>query len=167
METLSVLRFAGRERSRVLVQTDPIADDGRTRPFGPIEALFKGRHIDGQIIILCVSWYTSFKLSLRDLVIHAGGPRHHADAHNDPAMGPTLPARIREALESICPSGWWILEDGRDIYKGWGQVGVPVSGRGQGRTDSGFLPEPKPRCARCQDLSPQCDEQQAHTHQDH
>src|SRR5205823_10747312 len=54
---------------RALVQTDPIADDGRMRPFGPIEALFKGRHFDGQIIILCVSWYTSFKLSLRDLVI--------------------------------------------------------------------------------------------------
>ena len=27
--------------------------------FVPIEALFKGRHFDGQIIILCVSWYTS------------------------------------------------------------------------------------------------------------
>src|SRR5207248_6434727 len=53
----------------VLVQTDPIADDGRMRPFGPVEALFNGRHFDGQIIILCVSWYTSFKLSLRDLVI--------------------------------------------------------------------------------------------------
>jgi transposase-like protein len=37
--------------------------------FVPAEALFKGRHFDGQIIILCVSWYTSFKLSLRDLVI--------------------------------------------------------------------------------------------------
>ena len=37
--------------------------------FVPVEALFKGRHFDGQIIILCVSWYTSFKLSLRDLVI--------------------------------------------------------------------------------------------------
>src|SRR5262249_52805538 len=37
--------------------------------FLPVEALFKGRHFDGQIIILCVSWYTSFKLSLRDLVI--------------------------------------------------------------------------------------------------
>ena len=35
----------------------------------PVEALFKGRHFDGQIIIPCVSWYTSFKLSLRDLVI--------------------------------------------------------------------------------------------------
>jgi hypothetical protein len=37
--------------------------------FARVEALFKGRHFDGQIIILCVSWYTSFKLSLRDLVI--------------------------------------------------------------------------------------------------
>jgi transposase-like protein len=39
------------------------------QPFVPVEALFKGRHFDGQTIILCVSWYTSFKLSLRDLVI--------------------------------------------------------------------------------------------------
>ena len=37
--------------------------------FVPVEASFKGRHFDGQIIILCVSWYTSFKLSLRDLAI--------------------------------------------------------------------------------------------------
>src|SRR6266849_1816207 len=39
------------------------------QPFIPIEELFKGRHFDRQIIVLCVSWYTSFKLSLRDLVI--------------------------------------------------------------------------------------------------
>src|SRR6516225_4349579 len=44
-------------------------DDDRMQRFVPIEALFKGRHFEGQIIILCVSWYTSFKLSLRDLVI--------------------------------------------------------------------------------------------------
>ena len=37
--------------------------------FSPIESVFKGRHFDGEIIILCVRWYTSFKLSLRDLVI--------------------------------------------------------------------------------------------------
>src|SRR5215467_6161204 len=53
----------------VLVQTGPIGDDGRMQPFSPVGAVFKGRHFDGQIIILCVSWYTSFKLSLRDLVI--------------------------------------------------------------------------------------------------
>ena len=44
-------------------------DHGRMRRFVSIEALFTGRHFDRQIIILCVSWYTSFKLSLRDLVI--------------------------------------------------------------------------------------------------
>jgi transposase-like protein len=37
--------------------------------FNPIEDLFQGRHFDRQIIILCVSSYASFKLSLRDLVI--------------------------------------------------------------------------------------------------
>jgi transposase-like protein len=41
----------------------------RCKRFVPIEDLFKGRHFEGQIIILCVAWYTSFKLSLRDLVI--------------------------------------------------------------------------------------------------
>src|SRR5215475_9430985 len=39
------------------------------RRFLAVEALFTGRHFDRQIIILCVSWYTSFKLSFRDLVI--------------------------------------------------------------------------------------------------
>ena len=33
-----------------------------------IDDLFKGRHFDCEIIILCVRWYLRFKLSLRDLV---------------------------------------------------------------------------------------------------
>src|SRR4030088_3027754 len=32
------------------------------------EELFKGRHFDQEIVVLCVRWYLSFKLSLRDLV---------------------------------------------------------------------------------------------------
>jgi transposase-like protein len=44
-------------------------DDEEMNPLVPIEGLFKGRHFDRQIIVWCVSWYTSFKLSLRDLVI--------------------------------------------------------------------------------------------------
>ena len=39
------------------------------QPFVPVEAPFKGRRFGRQIIMLCVSWYTSFKLSLRELVI--------------------------------------------------------------------------------------------------
>lgn len=30
--------------------------------------LFKGRHFDQNVIVLCVRWYLSFKLSSRDLV---------------------------------------------------------------------------------------------------
>jgi transposase-like protein len=33
-----------------------------------LEELFKGRHFDQEIVILCVRWYLSFKLSSRDLV---------------------------------------------------------------------------------------------------
>jgi transposase-like protein len=44
-------------------------DDEEMQRFVPIEDVLKGRHFDGQIIVLCVSWCTSFKLRLRDLVI--------------------------------------------------------------------------------------------------
>jgi transposase-like protein len=33
-----------------------------------LDALFKGRHYEREIIILCVRWYLRFKLSFRDLV---------------------------------------------------------------------------------------------------
>jgi len=36
--------------------------------FLPVEELFRGRHFDREIIILCIRWYLSFKLSYRDLV---------------------------------------------------------------------------------------------------
>ena len=32
------------------------------------QELFKGRHFDAEIIILCVRWYLTFKLSCRDPV---------------------------------------------------------------------------------------------------
>ena len=34
----------------------------------PVEELFKGRHFDQEIIVLCIRWYLSYKLSYRDLV---------------------------------------------------------------------------------------------------
>jgi transposase-like protein len=33
-----------------------------------VEALFKGRQFDQEIIVLCVRWYLRYKLSTRDLV---------------------------------------------------------------------------------------------------
>ena len=47
-----------------------MADDDEEMPrLDPIEDLFKGRHFNREIVILCVGWCSSFKLSLRDLVI--------------------------------------------------------------------------------------------------
>src|SRR6266851_1383184 len=40
--------------------------------FVPTEVLFKGRHFDQEIVVLCVRWYLSFKLSFRDLVAMMG-----------------------------------------------------------------------------------------------
>jgi transposase-like protein len=36
--------------------------------FVSVEELFKSRHFDREIVVLCVRWYLSFKLSHRDLV---------------------------------------------------------------------------------------------------
>jgi transposase-like protein len=40
--------------------------------FVPMEELFRGRHFDQEIVVLCVRWYRSFKLSYRDLVAMMG-----------------------------------------------------------------------------------------------
>jgi transposase-like protein len=40
--------------------------------FVPVEELFKGRHFDQEIVVRCVRWYLSFKLSYRDLVAIMG-----------------------------------------------------------------------------------------------
>lgn len=40
--------------------------------FVPVEELFKGRHFDQEIVVLCVRWYLSYKLSYRDLTAMMG-----------------------------------------------------------------------------------------------
>ena len=57
----------------VLVQTGiRVGDDGQMPRFVPMEELFKGRHFDREIVVLCVRWYLNFKLSFRDLVAMMG-----------------------------------------------------------------------------------------------
>ena len=36
--------------------------------FLSLDELFKGRHFDREVVVLCVRWYLRFKLSYRDLV---------------------------------------------------------------------------------------------------
>jgi hypothetical protein len=62
--------------------------------------LFKGRHFDRQVIILCVRWYLSYKLSSRDLVemMAERGLRLHTRRFFG---GSAVRPRIREALEPV------------------------------------------------------------------
>jgi len=69
-------------------------------------------------------------MSLRDLVIMMADRGITLTHHNGSPLGPALPAGIREALEPIRSSGRRILGDGRDLYKGWRTMGLPVSGHG-------------------------------------
>src|SRR5579863_5317643 len=49
-----------------------ISDDGQVPGFVPVEELFRGRHFDQEIVVLCDRWYLSYKLSYRDLVAMMG-----------------------------------------------------------------------------------------------
>jgi transposase-like protein len=62
-----------RDSWMALVQTSgEIGDDGPMARFVPVEELFSGRHFDREIVVLCVRWYQSYKLSYRDLVAMMG-----------------------------------------------------------------------------------------------
>src|SRR5438874_6840381 len=60
--------------------------------------LFKDRHFDQEIIVLCVRWHLQSKLSTRDLVemMAEHGTRSRAGAYDDSALGAALRAGIRE-----------------------------------------------------------------------
>jgi transposase-like protein len=58
--------------------------------------LFKGRHFDREIIILCVRWYLTFKVSSRDLV-QMMAERGIALAHT------TVGAKLRRIKQRIRP----------------------------------------------------------------
>jgi len=57
-----------KEPGKALVQNQRGGRRWRVSQFVPVEELFAGRHFDADIVVLCVRWYLSFKLSYRDLV---------------------------------------------------------------------------------------------------
>lgn len=60
--------------------------------------MVKGRHFDQEIILLCVRWYVTYKLSYRDLAAMM--------LERGVAVAPsTIRARVREALGSILSPG--------------------------------------------------------------
>jgi len=64
-----------------------------------IDDLFKGRHFDREIIILCVRWYLRFKLSFRDLVENDCRAWNFSSPYDDHALDSALRPGIRKAVE--------------------------------------------------------------------
>ena len=62
--------------------------------FVPIEELFKGRHFDQEIVILCVRWYLSFKLSYRDLVTMKQDPFRLLQLRKSPQHAVHIPRQL-------------------------------------------------------------------------
>jgi hypothetical protein len=83
---------------------------GMTEP-APARDLFKGRHFDQDVIVLCVRWYLSFKLSSRNLV-QMMSERGIVLAHID-RTSISIPS-----LELVF--GWFRLQ-------GWDESSRPVS----------------------------------------
>ena len=89
-----------------------VGEDGVVSRFVPVEELFAGRHFDAEIVVLCVRWYLSFKLSYRDLVSMMS-ERGIRLAHTTIlAMGAALHAGIREAVAPVRPPSGRLLADG-------------------------------------------------------
>ena len=140
------------------------------QPFVPVEALFKGRHFDGQIIILCVSWYTICKLSLRDLVIMMA----------DRGIALTHTTILRWVQRYVAEfekrwnryarpvnGSWRCDETYIDIYKGEGTLDLSVSSGRQIRANGGFPVERTTGRGRCQTLLPQSNKTQRNASSDH
>ena len=74
-----------------------------------MDALFKGRRFDREVIVLCVRGYLRFKLSLRRPGGNDGRARSLAGPHDDHALGAALRARVRQALEPLRQTGWPVM----------------------------------------------------------
>ena len=70
--------------------------------FLSLDELFKGRHFDREVVVLCVRWYLRFKLSYRDLV-EMMAERGLSLAHTTIMRWVHLGAGVRTPLEPVPP----------------------------------------------------------------
>jgi len=71
--------------------------------------LFDGRHVDREIMLLCVRWYLRYKLSLRNLVEMmaergvslAHAPQEVPVGHDDPALGAATYEKNRRIVAAV------------------------------------------------------------------
>jgi hypothetical protein len=94
------------------------------------EELFKGRHFDRGIVILCVRWHLRCKLSLRDLVeMMAERARRVDGAYDHHSLGAALRTGVGEMLASVCRGSQSVMAGRRDIHQDSRRVALPVSCR--------------------------------------
>ncbi len=111
-----------------LVQTVLVVGDDEQMPrFVPVEELFKGRHFDQEIVVLCVRWYLSFKLSYRDLVAMMC-ERNIGLAHTTILRWVQHYTPEFEKRWQRYARGRRLVADGRDLCEGAWRMGVSVSG---------------------------------------
>src|ERR1700730_11484416 len=68
------------------------------------QSLFKWRHFESEIILLCVRWYLRYALSYRDLEAHDARTGSVCRSYDDLSLGPTLRARTGETLSNASAS---------------------------------------------------------------
>src|ERR1700730_6007076 len=68
------------------------------------QSLFKWRHFESEIILLCVRWYLRYALSYRDLEAHDARTGSVCRSYDDLSLGPTLRARTGETLSNVSAS---------------------------------------------------------------
>ena len=92
-------------------------------------SLFRGRHFDHSIIILCIRWYITYKLSYRDLVEMMD--ERGVDVSHTTILRwvRALRPRVREMLASLCPTSRHFVASGRDIHQSQSPVDLPVPSR--------------------------------------
>ena len=83
--------------------TKPIARD----------PIYRKRLFDADIIVLCVRWYISYRLTYRDLV-EILAERSARRAFNDSSLCGSVRAR-REALGQVSSARRWIVAVRRDV----------------------------------------------------
>jgi transposase-like protein len=78
-------------------------------PCGSVPELFKGRHFDHEVIVLCVRWYLSFKLSSRDLVLkrlRRGSQFHSLLLRPSRPLG-TIANQATNTMQKVTPHLWF------------------------------------------------------------
>ena len=132
------------------------------RQFEPLDSIFKGRHFEREIIILCVRWYLSFKLSFRDLK-RAISVAHSTILRWVQHFTPQFEKRWQRFARSV--GGSWRMDETYIKVRGqWAYLYRAVDKAG---AHGGLLSQFESRCERCQSISPQSQELNARPNENH